>query len=140
MIIPWTTDSGEILRSDTGEMLEFLVDYNFEFLTTPFIVSEVGILYLYDIEVSDLNGEVISIQGESLPDNLMVLQTSNSTARLYGYFEEVGDYNVIISASDSEYKIFQEFTIVVSKSTTEAVEDVTDLGKKIIIVFEDTDA
>lgn len=140
MLIPWTTDTGEILRNDTGEILHFLVDYDFGFLTSPVVVSEVGILYLYDIEVSDLNEKEITIQGESLPNSLTFVQLTNSTARLYGYFEEAGSYTVLISADDGDYKIYQEFTITVSDSTIIPDDKAEDLGKKVIIVYEDEDA
>lgn len=140
MLIPWTNDADEILRNDAGEILHFFVDYDFGFLTSPVVVSEVGILYLYDIEVSDLNEKDIVIKGESLPSSLTFVQLTNSTARVYGYFETAGEYYVMISADDGDYKIYQEFKITVTDSTIVPDDNVEDLGKKVIIVYEDEDA
>lgn len=139
MLIPWTTDTGEILRTDTGEMLQFLVDYDFGFLTSPVLVSEADILYLYDIEVSDFNEKEITMIGENLPSPLTFVQLTNSKARLYGYFETAGAYTVLISADDGDYKIYQEFTITVSDPIIESTEDPEDLGTKFFIAYEDED-
>lgn len=137
ILVPWTTDTGEIITNELGETIFFSIDASLEFLTNPTLTVEVGFLYNYDIAC--LYSETI-IASEK-PSELTFTELTPTTANLSGVFSEVGSYDVVLSAFDSNnIEIQQRFTInVTDKYNTEDIdtdERFNSLGDTLLLLFE----
>ncbi len=86
-----------------------------EFITEAILEIEVGIEYVYEIEVSDPDPyDSIFIDFEQIPEWLTLEDFGNGTAQLSGTPEQIGFYEVILKAGDGLEELMQEFVIEVS--------------------------
>ena len=86
-----------------------------EFITEAILEIEVGIEYVYEIEVSDPDPyDSIFIDFEQIPEWLTLEDFGNGTAQLSGTPDQIGFYEVIIKAGDGLEELMQEFVIEVS--------------------------
>ena len=83
-----------------------------EFVSEPITTTLVTTLYEYEVEVEDLNeGDMITITADLIPDWLTLIDNGDGTALLSGISTEIGEYDVVLRASDGQLDDTQEFTI-----------------------------
>lgn len=137
-LVPWTTDTGEILRDNNGEIIYFFVEGDLDFLTLPLLTIDIGLLYNYDIVVFGAT----EIEAIIKPSELSFNATSDTTSTLSGIFNEVGNYDVeLVARNQFGIEKHQNFTIVVTdKYKSEDVDEderFNSLGEGLLVLFEE---
>ena len=86
------------------------------FDSTPVTAATEDALYTYTITTSDVDGNVLSINGLTVPAWLTLTDNGNGTATLTGTptNAEVGDHSVSLEVSDGSLTATQSFTLTVS--------------------------
>ncbi|WP_461632313.1 cadherin domain-containing protein [Labilibaculum euxinus] len=97
-----------------------------EFLSEPVVQATVGDMYVYNMEYEDVDEDGCIISVIEKPDWLSVEDHGNGSCTLSGIPTEIGNFNVILEASDDEFSVKQEFEI-----TVETVTGIDDVPKKL---------
>jgi len=85
-----------------------------DFITEALLEIEVGVEYVYEIEVTDPDPyDTISIVSGQLPEWLTLEDLGNGTALLSGTPDQAGTYQVILKACDGFEEVIQEYNIEV---------------------------
>ncbi|WP_197092639.1 cadherin domain-containing protein [Labilibaculum euxinus] len=99
-----------------------------EFLSEPIVQATVGDMYVYNMEYEDVDEDGCIISVIEKPDWLSVEDHGNGSCTLSGIPTEIGNFNVILEASDDEFSVKQEFEI-----TVETVTGIDDVPKKLSV-------
>ncbi|WP_461640341.1 cadherin domain-containing protein [Labilibaculum euxinus] len=99
-----------------------------EFLSEPVVQATVGDMYVYNMEYEDVDEDGCIISVIEKPDWLSVEDHGNGSCTLSGIPTEIGNFNVILEASDDEFSVKQEFEI-----TVETVTGIDDVPKKLSV-------
>ncbi|MDM8160382.1 cadherin domain-containing protein [Labilibaculum sp. K2S] len=102
-----------------------------EFLSEPVVQATVGDMYVYNMEYEDVDEDGCSISVIEKPDWLSVEDHGNGSFTLSGIPTEIGNFNVILEASDDEFSVKQEFEITVE--TVTGIDDIT--GKLSVHIY-----
>lgn len=94
----------EIAITDKNETPVFISEPN----TSIQLTSE----YIYDIECFDIDGDDLTVEAIELPNWLNLSSNNDGSYKLKGTPTHMGDYNVVLSLTDGEFTIKQEFEIV----------------------------
>jgi len=104
------------VESTTEEIIEN-TNYSPDITSVPIITATVGIEYVYDVEASDPNGDILTYSLIVFPDG-MTIDSSAGVISWTPIADQIGNCEVSIEVSDEELFATQNFTITVSSGTT----------------------
>jgi hypothetical protein len=113
-----TTDSNvnNAVENTTEEIIDN-TNYSPKITSDPIIAATVGIEYVYDVEATDPNGDILTYSLVVFPDG-MTIYSSTGVISWTPIVDQIGNYEVSIEVSDGELFVTQNFTITVSPGTT----------------------
>jgi hypothetical protein len=92
--------------------------------STPITTATVGMLYAYDVNATDPDGDTLTYSLTAFPSGM----TISSASGLIMWTPTVkGDYAVVVKASDGALSDTQSFIIVVSKPTPTPINQAPDI-------------
>ena len=86
-----------------------------EFVSDPLLSVDLGQQYTYNIQVTDPNGDPITIEATQSADWLTLTDNGDGTAQLSGIPDEAGDFPIVLTARTANSSVTQSFTIHVSE-------------------------
>jgi len=101
-----------------------------EFSSEPSTSILLTLEYIYEVECFDIDGDDLTVEAIELPSWLSLSNKGDGKYVLRGTPMHIGDYNVVLSLTDGEYMIKQEFKIVtdyilgVEEITTEEIVNI----------------
>ena len=82
------------------------------FKSEPITSIGQNLKYVYEVKCFDIDGDDLTVEAIELPNWLTLSDSNNGSYILSGTPEVIGDYDIVLSLSDGEYTIKQEFKIV----------------------------
>lgn len=101
-----------------------------EFTSEPNTSIQLTLEYIYEVECFDIDGDNLTVEAIELPNWLELSDDNDGNYILSGTPEIIGDYKVVLSLTDGEYTIKQEFKIVtdyilgIEEITTEQIVNI----------------
>jgi len=101
-------------------------------ISTPITTAIVDVLYTYDVNATDSNGDTLNYALTTSPSG-MSINSANGIISWTPTFAQIGDNNVTARVSDGEFLDTQFFVITVSQSCgadkpTVITDDVSGIG------------
>ncbi|MCT4640040.1 MAG: choice-of-anchor D domain-containing protein [Bacteroidales bacterium] len=97
-----------------------------EFTSTPVKSVTEDEQYNYNITVTDSDSDAITISATEKPDWLTLTDNGDGTATITGTAGSAGDYNIVISATDSKETVKQSYILTVAAAAGGNLKIISD--------------
>jgi hypothetical protein len=89
-------------------------------ISTPDTMATVGVLYVYDVNATDSDGDIPSYSLTTNPTD-MTIDSVTGVISWTATIAQIGDHDVVVEVSDGEKSTTQSFTITVHDVLTEII-------------------